>query len=184
MKWNNNIKARDSLLLCGSNKVPPDTEPVALPIAPRSFLAKTLGWLDLLRKRTQNQFYMLDSSQGKKWYATHSTRWYLKIKLEFWKKDRQKTQQKQLQLLILNKNLLAVDVSETGIQEHTYWPDCYQVTSSTWTKTCPFWRNLSQNWWKTRDCCVTCPALARDEGGVYIPVLATLGEWIGLPYLK
>ena len=51
MKWNNNIKARDSLLLCGSNKVPPDTEPVALPIAPRSFLAKTLGWLDLLRKK-------------------------------------------------------------------------------------------------------------------------------------
>ena len=136
------------------------------------------------KKRTQNQFYMLDSSQGKKWYATHSTRWYLKIKLEFEKKDRQKTQQKQLQLVILNKNLLAVDVSETGIQEHTYWPDCYQVTSSTWTKTCPFWRNLSQNWWKTRDCCVTCPALARDEGGVYIPVLATLGEWIGLPYLK
>ena len=100
------------------------------------------------------------------------------------KKRPAKTQQKQLQLLILKKNLLAVDVSETGKQEHTYWPDCYQVTSSTWTKTCPFWRNLSQNWWKTRDCCVTCPALARDEGGVYIPVLATLGEWIGLPYLK
>ena len=51
MKWNNNIKARDSLLLCGSNKVPPDTEPVALPIAPRSFLAKSLGWLELLRKK-------------------------------------------------------------------------------------------------------------------------------------